>query len=45
MAHVRRKFFYLHAKNKSQLAEQALHSIGGLYKIEWMAREMTDEER
>ena len=30
MAHARRKFFDLHATNKSQLAEQALHSIGGL---------------
>lgn len=30
MAHARRKFFDLHVANKSQLAEQALHSIGGL---------------
>jgi hypothetical protein len=30
----RRKFFDLHAANKSQLAEQALHSIAGLYEIE-----------
>lgn len=29
MAHARRKFFDLHAANKSQLAEQALHLIGG----------------
>ena len=28
MAHARRKFFDLHVANKSQLAEQALHSIG-----------------
>ena len=34
MAHARRKFFDLHAANKSQLAEQALHAIGGLYEIE-----------
>ena len=34
MAHARRKFFDLHAANKSQLAEQALHSIGGLYEVE-----------
>ncbi|WP_189662982.1 IS66 family transposase, partial [Pseudomonas amygdali] len=27
MAHARRKFFDLHVANKSQLAEQALHSI------------------
>jgi len=45
MAHARRTFFDLHATNKSQLAEQAPHSIGGLYEIERLAREMTDEER
>lgn len=45
MAHARRKFFDLHATNKSQLAEQALHSIGGLYEIERQARDMTDEDR
>jgi len=45
MAHARPQFFDLHATNKSQLAEQALHSIGGLYEIERLAREMTDEER
>ena len=33
MAHARRKFFDLHVANKSQLAEQALHSDGGLYEI------------
>jgi hypothetical protein len=33
MAHARRKFFDLHMANKSQLAEQALHSIGGLYEV------------
>jgi hypothetical protein len=32
-------------KASFQLAEQALHSIGGLYEIEWLAREMTEEER
>ena len=45
MAHAFRKFFELHATNKSQLAEQALHSIGGLYEIERQAREMIDEDR
>ncbi len=45
MAHARRKFFDLHAANKSQLAEQALHSIGGLYEIERQARDMSDEDR
>ena len=34
MAHARRKFFDLHVANRSQLAEQALHSIGGLYEVE-----------
>jgi hypothetical protein len=34
MAHARRKFFDLHVANESQLAEQALRSIGGLYGIE-----------
>ncbi|MBS7661585.1 IS66 family transposase [Pseudomonas lalucatii] len=45
MAHARRKFFDLHAANKSQLAEQALHAIGGLYEIERQARDMSNEER
>ncbi|MBB6157372.1 transposase [Pseudomonas sp. JAI115] len=45
MAHARRKFFDLHAANKSQLAEQALHSIGGLYEVERQAKEMSDEDR
>ncbi len=45
MAHARRKFFDLHVANKSQLAEQALHSIGGLYEVERHAREMSDEDR
>ena len=44
MAHARRKFFDLHA-NKSQLAEQALHSIGGLYEVERQVRDMSDEDR
>ena len=45
MAHARRKFFDLHAANKSQLAEQALHSIAGLYEVERQVRDMSDEER
>ncbi len=45
MAHARRKFFDLHAANKSQLAEQALHSIAGLYEVERQVRDMGDEER
>ncbi|MBB2885289.1 transposase IS66-like protein [Pseudomonas sp. KD5] len=31
--------------NKSQLAEQALHSIGGLYGVERQARDISDEDR
>lgn len=34
MAHARRKFFELHATNKSMLAEQALRDIQLLYEIE-----------
>lgn len=45
MAHARRKFFDLHMANKSQLAEQALHSIGGLYEVERQARDMSNEDR
>lgn len=45
MAHARRKFFDLQVANKSQLAEQALHSIGGLYEVERQARDMSDEDR
>ncbi|GFM79218.1 hypothetical protein PSCICM_50370 [Pseudomonas cichorii] len=45
MAHARRKFFDLHVANKSQLAEQALHSIGGLYEVERHVKEMSDEDR
>ena len=45
MAHARRKFFDLHATNKSQLAEQALHSMAGLYEVERQARDLSDEDR
>lgn len=41
MAHARRKFFELHATNKSQLTEQALRYIQLLYEIE---REIRDVE-
>lgn len=34
MAHARRKFYDLHANNKSQVAEHALGFIGLLYNIE-----------
>lgn len=45
MAHARRKFFDLHVANKSQLAEKALNSIGGLYEVERQAHDMSDEDR
>lgn len=41
----RRKFFDLHVANKSQLAEQALYSIGGLYEVGRQPRDMSDEDR
>ena len=31
--------------NKSQLAEQALHSLGGLYEVERQAKDMSDADR
>jgi len=40
MAHARRKFFELHATNKSQLAEQALRYIQLLYEIESEVRDV-----
>src|SRR3546814_4539500 len=42
MAHARRKFFELHATNKSNIAEQALRHIQLLYVIE---REVRDLEQ
>lgn len=45
MTQARRKFFDLHVANKGQLAEQALHSISGLYEVERQARDMSDEDR
>jgi len=40
MAHARRKFFDLHATNKSQLAEKALQYIAALYEIEREVKEL-----
>jgi transposase len=45
MAHARRKFYDLHAANKSQLAEQALLTIGALYEVERQAKDMSEEDR
>lgn len=44
-AHARRKFFELHAANKSQIAEQALAFIGQLYEIERMVAGASEDER
>lgn len=40
MAHARRKFFELHATNKSALAEQALRYIQLLFEIESEVRDL-----
>lgn len=45
MAHACCEFFDLHVANKSQLAEQALHSISGLHEVERQARGMSNEDR
>jgi transposase len=45
MAHARRKFFELHASNKSQIAGEALKHIGELYEIEQAARDLPPDER
>ena len=44
-AHARRKFFELHAANKSQIAQQALEQIGELYDIERRLQGGTHDER
>ena len=45
MAHARRKFFDLHATNKSTLAEQALRYIQLLYEIESEIRDLEPDVR
>ncbi len=45
MAHARRKFFDLHAANKSHIAGFALEQIGKLYDIERQAQGLNDEQR
>ncbi|TFB37143.1 IS66 family transposase [Pseudomonas sp. F01002] len=45
MAHARRKFFDLHATNKSTLAEQALRYIQFLYEIESEIRDLEPDLR
>ena len=44
-AHARRKFFELHAANKSQIAEQALVQIGQLYEVERQVADANGPER
>jgi transposase len=45
LAHVRRKFFELHAANGSPVAADALQRIGVLYAIERQAASLTPEAR
>ncbi len=45
MAHARRKFFDLHATNKSQVAEKALNYISALYEAEREVRELEPGDR
>jgi len=45
LAHARRKFFDLHAANKSQIAEQALVQIGQLYEVQRQASNVDGTER
>lgn len=45
LAHVRRRFFELHAANGSPVAAEALQRIGGLYAIERQAAALDSEAR
>ncbi|MCU5787430.1 putative transposase [Alcanivorax marinus] len=45
LAHARRKFHDLHVANKSELAAQALESIGALYGIERDLKDLSDQDR
>ena len=45
MAHARRKFFELHASNKSQIAQQALQYIAQLYEVEREVKSLRADER
>jgi len=44
-AHVRRKFFDVHAANGSEIAKEALDRIGALYGIELSISGLTSDER
>jgi len=43
--YARRKFFDLHATNKSQIAEKALHYIAALYEVEREVSELGSGDR
>lgn len=45
LAHARRKFFDLHASNKSQIAHSALVQIGRIYGIEREVKDIHPDER
>ena len=45
LAHARRKFFELHAANKSQIAELALKQLGRVYEIEQQIKELPPAQR
>jgi transposase len=45
LAHARRKFFDLHASNKSQIAQSALEQIARIYEIEREVKELPADER
>ena len=45
MAHARRKFYDLHATQKSVLAEQALQYIAALYEVEREVRDLEPDDR
>ncbi|PTB16720.1 IS66 family transposase [Trinickia symbiotica] len=45
VAHARRRFFELHASNKSEIAEQALKYFGELYAVERHVAELTPDRR
>ena len=45
LAHARRKFFDLHATNKSQLAGFALEQLGKVYDIERQVKDLSADQR
>jgi transposase len=45
MAHARRKFFDLHVSNKSEIALQALTTIGQFYEVERQVKHLKPDER